>query len=45
MLVLSRRPNQRIEFPALGITVEVLRITGKNVRLGIEGAAGDPSHS
>lgn len=36
MLVLSRRPNQRIDFPALGITVEVLRVSGKNVRLGVQ---------
>lgn len=36
MLVLSRRPNQRIDFPSLGITVEVLRVSGKNVRLGVQ---------
>jgi carbon storage regulator CsrA len=36
MLVLSRRPDQRIDFPALGISVEVLRVSGKNVRLGIK---------
>jgi carbon storage regulator CsrA len=36
MLVLSRRPNDRILFPALGITIQVVRVDGRNVRLGIE---------
>ena len=36
MLVLSRRPDQRIDFPSLGISVEVLRVSGKNVRLGVK---------
>ena len=36
MLVLSRRPNQKVVFPGLGITIEVLRSRGSVVRLGIE---------
>lgn len=36
MLVLSRKENQRIVFPNLGIEVEVLRIAGNVVRLGVE---------
>lgn len=35
MLVLSRRQNEQIAFPELGITVEVLRTKGGSVRLGI----------
>jgi len=36
MLVLSRREDDKIVFPNLGITVEVLRIAGRSVRLGIK---------
>lgn len=36
MLVVSRRPNDRIVFPNLGITVHVVRVDGKSVRLGID---------
>jgi len=36
MLVLSRRPNDKICFPNLGISIGVLRVDGNNVRLGIE---------
>ena len=35
MLVLSRREDDKIVFPNLGITVEVLRIAGRSVRLGV----------
>jgi len=35
MLVLSRRANQSVVFPTLGITVEVLQTKGNSVRLGI----------
>ncbi len=35
MLVLSRRETQKILFPSLGISVEVARVKGKTVRLGI----------
>lgn len=36
MLVISRKPNDRIVFPKLGITVQVVRVDGRNVRLGID---------
>lgn len=36
MLVLSRGRNDKVVFPTLGITVEVLRVEGRNVRLGID---------
>ena len=36
MLVLSRREADKILFPSLGITVEVLRVQGNRTRLGIE---------
>lgn len=35
MLVLSRRNNEKIDFPSLGISVEVVRINGSTVRLGV----------
>jgi carbon storage regulator CsrA len=35
MLVLSRGPSDKVVFPTLDITVEILRITGNRVRLGI----------
>lgn len=35
MLVLSRRQNEKIEFPTLGVTVEVTSLNRKTVRLGI----------
>ncbi len=36
MLVLSRKQSQQIVFPKLGIKVEVLRIAGNSISLGIE---------
>ena len=36
MLVLSRRPNEKILFPALGISVEIAGIAKNVVRVGIE---------
>lgn len=36
MLVLSRRENDRVVFPDLDINVHVLRVSGGNVRIGIE---------
>lgn len=36
MLVLSRGPSEKICFPNLGISVEVLRIQGNRVRLGVD---------
>lgn len=35
MLVLSRRQNEEVTFPELGVSVEVLRVKGSTVRLGI----------
>lgn len=39
MLVLSRRPGQRVFFPALGISVQVLPNKGSTIRLGIDAPA------
>jgi carbon storage regulator CsrA len=36
MLVLSRRRNEKVVFPNLGITVEILRIAGNSVRVGVK---------
>jgi carbon storage regulator CsrA len=36
MLVLSRRPEEKIVFPSLGVTIQVLRIQGNAVRIGVE---------
>lgn len=36
MLVLSRRPGQKVVFPSLGVAIEVLRSRGSVTRLGIE---------
>ena len=39
MLILSRRQNERINFPALGITIEVLRTGTRKIQLGIDAPA------
>ncbi len=36
MLVLSRGKNDKVVFPTLGISVEIVRIAGNKVRLGID---------
>ena len=36
MLVLSRRQDQKILFPNLGITVEIISVRGKNVKVGVD---------
>jgi carbon storage regulator CsrA len=36
MLVLSRKQDQKVCFPGLGITVQILRVNGSSVRLGID---------
>lgn len=36
MLVLSRGPEDKIVFPNLGITVEILRVDGHRVRVGVD---------
>jgi len=36
MLVLSRRPGQKVVFPSLGVAIEVLRSNGSVTKLGVE---------
>ncbi len=36
MLVLTRREDQTITFPELGITLQILRVGGQQVRIGID---------
>lgn len=36
MLVLSRGPQDKVVFPNLGITVEILRVNGNKVRVGVD---------
>ena len=36
MLVLSRKQNESIQFPDLGITVEILQSGSKTVRVGVQ---------
>jgi carbon storage regulator CsrA len=40
MLVLSRKENERVLFPHLGIRISILRVGSGKARLGIE-APGD----
>ncbi|WP_168565922.1 response regulator [Crateriforma spongiae] len=42
MLVLSRRENENVLFPSLGITVKVLRVRGKVVSVGLDAPANVP---
>ena len=42
MLVLSRRRNEKVVFPTLGISIEVRRITGNRVQLAIAAPANIP---
>jgi carbon storage regulator CsrA len=42
MLVLSRRPDEQIVLPTLGITIRLLRVNGKVARIGIEAPPGVP---
>jgi len=44
MLVLSRKIGERIVLPESGISVVVLRVSGKRVRLGIEAPSGAAVH-
>lgn len=39
MLVLTRRENEKIVFPEVGITVELVSINGSRARLGVEAPA------
>lgn len=36
MLVVSRRTNEKVNFPTLGISVHILRVRGTTVKVGIE---------
>ena len=36
MLVLSRRVNEKIIIPGLGIVIEVVAVKGQAVRIGVE---------
>jgi carbon storage regulator CsrA len=36
MLVLSRKEDEKVCFPGLGITVQILRVKGSRVRLGVD---------
>lgn len=36
MLVLSRRPDQQVHFPNIGVSLKVLTVKGRVVKLGIE---------
>lgn len=42
MLVLSRKPNQKVVFPNLGVTVAVVSIQGNRVKLGIDAPTDVP---
>jgi carbon storage regulator CsrA len=42
MLVLTRRETEKLLFPTLGITIEVLRIRGNKTRLGVDAPAEIP---
>jgi len=42
MLVLSRKESDKIVFPSVGITVEILRIQGGTIRVGIDAPAEIP---
>lgn len=44
MLVLSRHRAQKIVFPTLGISVEILQISGTRVRVGIDAPPHVPVH-
>jgi carbon storage regulator CsrA len=44
MLVLSRGHNDKVVFPTLGISIEILRVAGNKVRLGIEAPEEIPVH-
>jgi carbon storage regulator len=44
MLVLSRRRGEKVVFPGLGITVEVVKVAGNRVQLGISAPPEVPVH-
>jgi len=44
MLVLSRGRQQKIVFPSLGISIEVLHVAGNKVRIGVDAPQQVPVH-
>lgn len=44
MLILSRKTGQQIVLPDSGVTVTVLGVSGKRVRLGVEAPPGQAVH-
>jgi carbon storage regulator len=44
MLVLSRKRNERIVVPTLGITIVLVEIRGDKARIGIEAPGAVPVH-
>jgi len=44
MLVLSRKVGEQIVLPEFGVTISVVRVAGKTVRLGIAAPADAPVH-
>lgn len=36
MLVLTRKVKEKIVLPGLGITIEIVRVSGNAVRIGVE---------
>ena len=44
MLVLTRGRNDRIVFPTLGISLEIVRVAGKRVQIGIDAPEEIPVH-
>ena len=44
MLVLSRGVDDKVVFPSLGITVDIIRVDGNKVRLGIDAPREIPVH-
>ena len=36
MLVLTRKTNETIELPGLGVTITLVKIKGKYVRIGVD---------
>ncbi len=42
MLVLSRRETEKVLFPTLGVSIEVLRVRGNTTKLGIDAPASIP---
>ena len=44
MLVLSRTDKEKIVFPTLGISIQVLHVGANKVRLGIDAPSDIPVH-